>query len=73
MKDSKFRSFCSDMWYKHKDEVMAWTHKTPAYGVEYYFKQNKWFLKSRFIEQYSKENAREIQKQIKRSLKKGNL
>jgi hypothetical protein len=73
MKESAFRKFCQDKWYEHVDEKLMWENKTPSYGSEFYFHKNKWTLKQMYLEKFAQENAREIQKQIKRSMKKGNL
>lgn len=73
MKNSAFRHFCSEKWFEHRDEIFEWTRKPVGYSSEYYFAKHRWQLKRWFQEQYSIDNARKIQKEIKRSLKGGNL
>lgn len=78
MKNSSFKHFCQEKWYEHKDEILAWTGRSlTEYDDKYYFRKHRWLLKSmyqtRLIEMYAQENAKEIQKQIKRSTKKGNI
>ena len=74
MKNSQFRHFCQEKWYEHKDEILSWTGKPlTEYDSDYYFRKHRWLLKSMYLEQYARNNARSIQKKIKRSMKKGNL
>lgn len=77
MKDSGFRTFCTNKWFEHKDEIYAWTGKLVEYDDKYYFHKHRWLLKRMYqdslIEMFAKNNAKEIQKSIKRSMKKGNL
>ena len=74
---SAFRSWCSEMWMQHKDEVYTWEQKFPEYDSTYYFRQHRWMLKKMFqqeqIEEFRKENEKKIQKEIKRGFKKRNL
>lgn len=73
MKDSAFRHYCQEKWFEHKDEIYSWTGNIVEYDSTYYFKQHRWMLRRMYVEQFTKDNAREIQKRIKRSMKKGNL
>lgn len=72
---SKFRSWCVEKWYQHKDEIMDWERRLPDYDDKHYFQKNKWLLRRMFreemIEEYMEENKRAISKQINRGLKKG--
>ena len=44
-----WRSFVSEMWFKHRDEILLWTNKTVIdYDAKDYFQKNKWFLKEKF-------------------------
>lgn len=46
---SGFRMFCNEMWYRHKDEIFAWTGVTsPEYDQTYYLKKHKWLLKKMY-------------------------
>lgn len=48
-KPNPWRDFVSEMWFKHKDEVLSWTHKAVTeYELKEYFHKNKWFLKREF-------------------------
>jgi hypothetical protein len=78
MKESSpFRQFCQEMWFEHKDEILAWTRKPVDYSSDEYFSKQRWMLKrlykSHLVEMYARENSQQIQKQIKRSIKKGNI
>jgi hypothetical protein len=73
MKGSAFKQFCTEKWFEHKDEILDWTGNTVGYDAEYYFNKHKWLLKRMFQEQFAQENHLKIQKEIKRSMKKGNL
>ena len=43
---SKFRIFCNQMWYEHRDEIFAWTGNASLdYDQNYYLKKHKWLLK----------------------------
>jgi len=72
-----FRTWVTDKWYEHRDEVITWTRHPVDYDFSTYFQKNRWTLKrwyqQELIELYAQENAKEIQKEIKRSIKKGNL
>lgn len=70
---SRFRNFCTEKWYEHREELLTWEGRLPNYGSEEYFHRNKWTLKRMFIEQYIRDNHRKIQKEVKRGFKKGNL
>lgn len=70
---SAFRQFCQEKWFEHRDEILAWTGQAVKYDSAYYFRQHRWLLKSMYLEQYARDNARSIQKKIKRSLKGGNI
>ena len=70
---SQFRQFCQNKWFEHRDEIMDWTGKPVDYEAEYYFRQHRWLLRRMYQEQYARDNARSIQKSIKRKLKGGNL
>jgi len=48
MKQSAFRNFCNEMWYKHKDELLEWEKTLPQYDSNYYFRKHRWFLKNLF-------------------------
>ena len=50
MKDSRFRLFCIEKWFEHKDEVMLWTGNLVEYDDAYYFRQHRWLLKRMFKE-----------------------
>jgi len=77
VKQSKFRLWLIEKWYEHKDELMLWERKLPEYDDKYYFRKHKWMLRKMFqeeqIEKFADQNALKIQKEIKRSFKKGNL
>ena len=74
MLKNSFRIYCTDMWYQHQEEIMAWTGNLPQdYDSRAYFHKNKWHLKHGYLERYAQDNARTIQKQIKQSFKRGNL
>lgn len=48
-KEKPWRNFVSEMWFKHKDEVLLWSGKPVTnYDMEDYFRKNKWFLKKQF-------------------------
>lgn len=75
---STFRHFCQEKWFEHKDEILAWTGKAlTEYDDKYYFNKHRWMLKRMYkdylVEQFADENARKIQKEVKRGLKKGNI
>lgn len=70
---SSFRHFCQEKWFEHKDEILEWTRSVPDYDSDYYFRKHRWMLKRMYLEQFANDNAREIQKRIKRSMKKGNI
>ena len=74
---SEFRSWCSEKWMEHKDELFQWENRFPEYDSTYYFRKHRWMLKKMFqeekIEEYRIENEKKIQKQLKRGFKKGNL
>lgn len=41
-----FRAFCTEKWFQHKDEILAWTGQPlTEYDDKYYFNQHKWLLK----------------------------
>ncbi len=46
-----FRSWCTEKWYEHQDEIENWTRKNPSYDMKYYFNQYKWWLKQKFKEE----------------------
>ena len=49
---SEFRRFCTEKWYEHKDEILAWTGKALVeYDSTYYFRKHRWLLKKMFKEQ----------------------
>jgi hypothetical protein len=74
MKASVFRNFCQEKWFEHKDEIFAWTRQPlTEYDSDYYFRKHKWLLKKMFKEEFTTEESRLIQKEVKRGLKKGNL
>ena len=77
IKTSAFRQFCQEKWFEHKDEILAWTKRAVDYDSDYYFKKHRWMLRRLYqdylVEQYATDNAKDIQKQIKRSNKKGNI
>jgi len=50
MKDSRFRMFCTEKWFEHKDEVMLWTGNLVEYNDAYYFRKHRWLLKKMFQE-----------------------
>jgi len=51
-KESKFRLFCIEKWFQHKDEILAWTRRPlTEYDDKYYFKQHRWLLKRMFKEE----------------------
>jgi len=73
-----FRHFVTEKWFEHKDEILVWTgHALTEYDDKYYFNKHRWMLKRMYkeylVEQFAEENARKIQKEVKRGLKKGNL
>ena len=74
---SEFRSWCTEKWMEHKDEVYIWEKKFPEYDSTYYFRKHRWMLKKMFqeekLEEYRIKNEKQIQKAIKRGFKKGNL
>ena len=74
---SKFRSWCNEKWYEHKDELWDWEQKFPEYDSTYYFQKHRWMLKRMYkeemLEKFRIENERKIQKELKRGFKKGNL
>jgi hypothetical protein len=72
-KTSPFRQFCQEKWFEHKEEILTWTGKMVKYDSAYYFRQHRWLLRRMYMEQFAQDNARAIQKSIKRSLKGGNL
>lgn len=50
-KDIQFRSWLQEMWFKHKDELLAWEHRLPDYDDKYYFNKHKWMLRRRYREE----------------------
>jgi len=75
---TSFRHFVTEKWFEHKDEILVWTGKAlTEYDDKYYFRKHRWMLKRMYkeylLEQFAEENARKIQKEVKRGLKKGNL
>ena len=74
---SEFRSWCNEKWMEHKDELFQWENKFPEYDSTYYFRKHRWMLKKMFqeekLEEYRIKNEKQIQKQLKRGFKKGNL
>ena len=51
MKDSKFRLFCNEKWYEHRDEVLSWTGQHVQGTSQQYFNKYKWFLKTLYKSQ----------------------
>ena len=49
-KASRFRLFCNDKWFEHKDELFYWEQKFPEYNSTYYFRKHRWLLKKMFKE-----------------------
>ena len=45
---SPFRIYCTNKWYEHKDELFNWEGHLPDYDASYYFKENRWLLKTWF-------------------------
>jgi len=45
---TNFRAFCTEMWYKHRDEILEWERRLPQYNSSYYFRQHRWFLKNAY-------------------------
>ena len=45
---SAFRHWCTEMWFKHSDEILMWTGTLPEYNAAYYFRQHRWMLKNMF-------------------------
>ena len=75
---TSFRHFINEKWFEHKDEILTWTGKAlTEYDSAYYFRKHRWMLKRMYkehlLERFAEENARKIQKEVKRGLKKGNL
>ena len=48
---SKFRLFCTEKWYEHKDEILLWTGNAVEYDSDYYFNKHRWLLKRMYKEQ----------------------
>lgn len=48
---SAFRTWCSDKWMEHKDEVFNWENKFPEYDSTYYFRKHRWMLRRMFKEE----------------------
>lgn len=49
---SQFRLFCTQKWFEHKDEILAWTGKPlTEYDSDYYFRKHRWMLKSMYKDQ----------------------
>ena len=54
MKGSQFRLFCTEKWFEHKDEILAWTGRPlTEYDDVYYFRKHRWLLKKMFQNQKS--------------------
>jgi hypothetical protein len=70
---SAFRTYCQNKWFEHRDEILDWTGRPVDYDAAYYFRKHRWMLRKMFLEEFAQQNARAIQKSIKRSLKGGNL
>ena len=70
---STFRQFCQEKWFEHRDEIYTWTGRAVDYDSDYYFRKHRWLLKRMYVEHEAHDRAGEIQKLIKRSLKRGNL
>ena len=48
-KKNPWRDFVTEMWFKHKDEVLLWSGKPVTdYDMKDYFRKNKWFLKQQY-------------------------
>jgi len=45
---TKFRAFCTEMWYKHREEILEWERRLPQYDSTYYFRKHRWFLKNAY-------------------------
>ena len=73
MKHSPFRHFCQEKWFEHKDEILEWTRQAVDYDSTYYFRQHRWLLKRMYVERFAQANSKQIQKSIKRTMKRGNL
>lgn len=56
MKTSGFRTFCNDMWFKHKDELLEWEKRLPQYDSSYYYRKHKWFLKNAYLKMRSEKD-----------------
>ena len=52
-----FRSWCTQMWFAHRDEVESYTGKLPDYKAKDYFTKYKWFLKREYLHEVSKRNG----------------
>ena len=53
---SEFRNFVYHMWWKHQDEIYAWTGNLVQYDDKYYFRKHRWLLKKMFKEQQKNAN-----------------
>ena len=51
-----FKTWCVQMWYEHKKEVLAWEGRVVDYDIEEWFEKNELFLKKMF-EQKGVENG----------------
>lgn len=43
-----FRSWCTEKWYEHCEEIEAWTGHSPRYLSAEYFSKYKWWLRREF-------------------------
>lgn len=41
-----FRHWCSEMWFKHREELESFGQSKPSYDSAYYFNKHKWWLKA---------------------------
>lgn len=46
MKQSRFRNWCTEKYFEHKDELAMWHEESEP--IEKYFARNRWWLRSQF-------------------------
>jgi hypothetical protein len=48
MKNSSFRMWLQEMWYKHLDELESYGERNPQYNSSTYFSMYKYWLKREY-------------------------
>lgn len=47
-KQSAWKTFITEMWFQHRDEILSWEQRQVDYDLKDYYNQHKWFLRKLF-------------------------